>query len=201
MLKKDMGFVLWLEMVVEHHVVHCEQILSCQDSLPQCHMMLWLCRDTRAQKISPHSKHSQMDTVKPMCVPYHIALMSQHSIASVSKTSLFRVQGQSGIHEDEVMGVGLDATLAQEEAAEQDVLTQLRNRAASLERDLLQRSLDGLAPNSKVQCFPEHPATCTQATFLEEDLHEWSSLPFLNINVQMHPDACHLMPGPMKCAR
>ena len=60
------------------------------------------------------------------------------------------VQGQAGVHEDEIMGVGLDALLAQEEAAEQDVLTQLRNRAASLERDLLQRSLDGLAPNSKV---------------------------------------------------
>lgn len=60
------------------------------------------------------------------------------------------IQGQAGMHEDEIMGVGLDALLAQEEAAEQDVLTQLRNRAASLERDLLQRSLDGLAPNSKV---------------------------------------------------
>lgn len=55
------------------------------------------------------------------------------------------------------MAVGLDATLAQEEAAEQDVLAQLRLRAASLERDLLQRSLDGLAPNSKVQCPPVLP--------------------------------------------
>lgn len=63
------------------------------------------------------------------------------------------IQGQPGVHEDEIMGLGLDALLAQEEAAEQDVLTQLRTRAASLERDLLQRSLDGLAPNSKVQCL------------------------------------------------
>jgi len=62
------------------------------------------------------------------------------------------LQGQSGIHEDEIMGVSLDASLAKEEAAEQDVVSQLRLRAGSLERDLLQRSLDGLAPNSKVQC-------------------------------------------------
>ncbi len=62
------------------------------------------------------------------------------------------LQGQSSTHEDEIMGVSLDAALAKEEAAEQDVLSQLRLRAASLERDLLQRSLDGLAPNSKVQC-------------------------------------------------
>lgn len=62
------------------------------------------------------------------------------------------LQGQSGIHEDEIMGVSLDASLAKEEAAEQDVVRQLRLRAASLERDLLQRSLDGLAPNSKVRC-------------------------------------------------
>ncbi|KAA6427824.1 MAG: kinesin [Trebouxia sp. A1-2] len=57
--------------------------------------------------------------------------------------------GQRGIHEDEVMGVSLDAALAKEEAAEQDVVSQLRLRAASLERDLLQRSWDGLAPSSK----------------------------------------------------
>ncbi len=62
------------------------------------------------------------------------------------------LQGQSGLHEDEIMGVSLDASLAREEAAEQDVVSQLRLRAASLERDLLQRSLDGLAPTSKVQC-------------------------------------------------
>jgi len=69
-------------------------------------------------------------------------------------------QGQSGIHEDEVLGVSLDVTLAKEEAAEQDVLSQLRHRAASLERDLLQRSLDGLAPNSKVQCLHTLSASC-----------------------------------------
>ena len=50
------------------------------------------------------------------------------------------------------MQAGLDETLAQEEAAEQDVLAQLRQRAASLERDLLQRCLDGVSPNSKVRC-------------------------------------------------
>ena len=60
------------------------------------------------------------------------------------------MQGSSGSHEDEIMQAGLDETLAQEEAAEQDVLAQLRQRAASLERDLLQRSLDGLTPHSKV---------------------------------------------------
>lgn len=60
------------------------------------------------------------------------------------------LQGEVGSHEDDIMQVGLDETLAQEEAAEQDVLAQLRQRAASLERDLLQRALDGLAPNSKV---------------------------------------------------
>lgn len=59
------------------------------------------------------------------------------------------MQGSSGVHEDEVMGVGLDASLAAEEAAEQAVLTQLRNRAACLENDLLRQALDGLAPNSK----------------------------------------------------
>ena len=48
------------------------------------------------------------------------------------------------------MQVGLDETLAQEEAAEQDVIAQLRQRAACLERDLLQRDLNGLTPNSKV---------------------------------------------------
>ena len=60
------------------------------------------------------------------------------------------MQGSSGSHEDEIVQAGLDEILAQEEAAEQDVLAQLRQRAASLERDLLQRSLSGLAPNSKV---------------------------------------------------
>ena len=60
------------------------------------------------------------------------------------------MQGSSGNHEDDIMHTGLDETLAQEEADEQEVLAQLRQRAASLERDLLQRSLDGLAPNSKV---------------------------------------------------
>ena len=69
-------------------------------------------------------------------------------------------QGQSGIHEDEIMGVTLDATLAKEEAAEQDVVSQLRHRAASLERDLLQRSSKGLAPNSKVHCPLAPSASC-----------------------------------------
>ncbi|KAL3149264.1 hypothetical protein ABBQ32_002081 [Trebouxia sp. C0010 RCD-2024] len=59
------------------------------------------------------------------------------------------LQGSAGIHEDEIMHGGLDEIMAQEEAAEQDVLTQLRQRAASLERDLLQRSLDRAAPTSK----------------------------------------------------
>lgn len=49
----------------------------------------------------------------------------------------------------------LDVVLAQEEAAEQDVLAQLRQRAASLERDLLQRALDGVMPNSKVGALQE----------------------------------------------
>lgn len=62
------------------------------------------------------------------------------------------LQGSAGIHEDEIMHGGLDEIMAQEEAAEQDVLTQLRQRAASLERDLLQRSLDRAAPTSKVHC-------------------------------------------------
>ena len=70
------------------------------------------------------------------------------------------LQGQSSMHEDEIMGVSLDAALAKEETAEQDVVSQLRLRAASLERDLLQRSLDGLAPNSKVQCPLGPPASC-----------------------------------------
>ncbi len=69
-------------------------------------------------------------------------------------------QGQSGIHEDEIMGMSLDAALAKEETAEQDVVSQLRHRAASLERDLLQRSLDGLAPNSKVHCPLAPSAPC-----------------------------------------
>ena len=56
------------------------------------------------------------------------------------------------MHEDEVMGVSLNASLAAEEAAEQAVLAQLRNRAACLENDLLRQALDGLAPNSKVPC-------------------------------------------------
>lgn len=56
------------------------------------------------------------------------------------------------MHEDEVMGVSLSASLAAEEAAEQAVLAQLRNRAACLENDLLRQALDGLAPNSKVPC-------------------------------------------------
>ena len=60
------------------------------------------------------------------------------------------LQGSGGVHEDEVMGVGLDASLAAEEAAEQAVLTQLRNRAACLENDLLRQALDGLPPHSKV---------------------------------------------------
>lgn len=70
------------------------------------------------------------------------------------------VQGSSGNHEDEIMQAGLDEMLAQEETAEQDVLAQLRQRAASLERDLLQRSLDGLAPNSKVQILSIPICSC-----------------------------------------
>ena len=66
------------------------------------------------------------------------------------------LQGEVGSHEDDIMQVGLDDTLAQEEAAEQDVLAQLRQRAASLERDLLQRALDGLTPNSRVCALQEH---------------------------------------------
>ena len=62
------------------------------------------------------------------------------------------LQGSGGVHEDEVMGVGLDASLAAEEAAEQAVLTQLHNRAACLENDLLRQALDGLPPHSKVLC-------------------------------------------------
>ena len=46
--------------------------------------------------------------------------------------------------------MSLDASLAAEEAAEQAVLTQLRNRAACLENDLLRQALEGLAPDSKV---------------------------------------------------
>ena len=69
------------------------------------------------------------------------------------------LQGGAGTHEDEIMHGGVDETLAQEEAAEQDVLAQLRQRAAILERDLLQRSLDGVAPNSKVHC--KHAGLCT----------------------------------------
>lgn len=65
------------------------------------------------------------------------------------------LQGAVSSHEDDIMQVGLDKTLAQEEAAEQDVLAQLRQRAASLERDLLQRALNGLAPNSKVYALQE----------------------------------------------
>ena len=66
-------------------------------------------------------------------------------------TAVNVLQGEAGSHEDDIMQVSLDETLAQEEAAEQDVLAQLRQRAASLERDLLQRALDGLTPNSKVR--------------------------------------------------
>lgn len=62
------------------------------------------------------------------------------------------LQGGAGTHEDEIMHGVLDEIMAQEEAAEQDVLAQLRQRAASLERDLLQRSLDSTAPTSKVHC-------------------------------------------------
>ena len=58
------------------------------------------------------------------------------------------------------MGVSLAASLAKEEAAEQDVVSQLRLRAGSLERDLLQRSLDGLAPNAKVHCPLAPSASC-----------------------------------------
>lgn len=70
----------------------------------------------------------------------------QPSIDSVA----LHLQGSGGVHEDEVMGVGLDASLAAEEAAEQAVLVQLRDRAACLEEDLLKRAMDGLNPNSKV---------------------------------------------------
>lgn len=62
------------------------------------------------------------------------------------------LQGGAGTHEDEIIHGGLDEVLAQEEAAEQGVLAQLRQRAACLERDLLQRSLDNISPNSKVHC-------------------------------------------------
>lgn len=64
---------------------------------------------------------------------------------------------QDGVasHEDDIMQGSLDVILAQEEAAEQDVLAQLRQRAASLERDLLLRSLDGVTPNSKVGALQE----------------------------------------------
>lgn len=65
------------------------------------------------------------------------------------------MQGEVGSHEDDIMQVGLDETLAQEEAAEQDVLAQLRQRAASLERDLLQKAINGLTPNSKVRALQE----------------------------------------------
>ena len=67
------------------------------------------------------------------------------------------LQGGAGTHEDEIMHGGLDEITAQEEAAEQDVLAQLRQRAASLERDLLQRSLDSTAPTSKVHCNNAEP--------------------------------------------
>lgn len=92
-------------------------------------------------------------------------------------------QGQRGIHEDEVMGVSLDAALAKEEAAEQDVVSQLRLRAASLERDLLQRSWDGLAPSSKVQCL--HPLTLPSCLCI---LREYAT--FICLGIDPHGRMC-----------
>ena len=76
-------------------------------------------------------------------------------LVNVVVTIVNVMQGEVGSHEDDIMQVGLDETLAQEEAAEQDVLAQLRQRAASLERDLLQKALNGLTPNSKVRALQE----------------------------------------------
>lgn len=61
------------------------------------------------------------------------------------------------------MGVSLDASLAAEEAAEQAVLAQLRNRAACLENDVLRQALDGLPSNSKActSLFPLSPIACS----------------------------------------
>lgn len=80
--------------------------------------------------------------------------------SSPSQSGVGLLQDGVASHEDDIMQVSLDVILVQEEAAEQDVLAQLRQRAAGLERDLLHRALDGVMPNSKVGALQESLSAC-----------------------------------------